>query len=176
MIKQLFIPLFLVVSLSLMAATPETTIIFVNPAEAEVSPVQDPGLSSHGREQAAGLQHALAGTEVKAVYSTYLNSAIQTIEPLAKERNLKISYYRATENPDIIQSVVAAILKRHKGETVVVCALPQLVPVMARLAGIRPKDVKTLYDGRHGQGLVVKITDQGQAVAQKLNMNSQKKV
>lgn len=176
MIKQLVLPLLLLAGLYVRAAGPETTIIFVNPAESETSPVPDPGLSAGGREQAAALQNALAGTAVSVIYSTYSNCAVQTVEPLAKERGMELNYYRATEDAGILQSVMEDILKKHKGKTVVVCAPPRVIPVMARFAGIRPRDMKGSYDKGNGRGWVVKIPDQGQAIAQKLNMNIQKKV
>lgn len=176
MIKQLLLPFFLMMGLYAQAAGPETTIIFVNPGEAETSPVPDPGLSAGGREQAVALQNALAGIPVTVIYSTYSNCAVQTVEPLAKAKGMELNYYRATDDASIIQSVIEDILKKHKGKTIVVCATPKLIPVMARFTGIRSRDMRGLYDKGDGRGLVITIPEQGQAVAQKLNMNSQKKV
>lgn len=48
----------------------------------------DPGLAPQGREQAARLVAALAGTPVDALYTSTMLRAVQTAEPLARERGL----------------------------------------------------------------------------------------
>lgn len=48
----------------------------------------DPGLAPQGREQAARLVDALADTPVDALYTSTMLRAVQTAEPLARERDL----------------------------------------------------------------------------------------
>lgn len=68
------------------------------------------------------------------------------------------------------------IVKQNKGKTIVICGNPENIPAMARTLGVKAKSVKALYDKGSGRFLIVEVHGNNNAVAQKLNMNIQKKV
>lgn len=177
MLKTLFMATLLATGTQVFASEPEvTTIIFVNAAEVETSPSADPGLSASGQEQAGQLVTSLQGTDISAIYTTFLNRAVQTVTPLATAHQQKLDYFRLNGDPELTSSVIKDMIKKNSGKTIVICSDPENITAMIRQAGVRGKDVKTLYDKGCGQVLVVKRSGNSPAVAQKLNMNIQKKV
>jgi 2,3-bisphosphoglycerate-dependent phosphoglycerate mutase len=50
----------------------------------------DPGLGDEGRAQSASLVEYLAPEEIEAIYSSHLKRAVQTVEPLAAQRDVAI--------------------------------------------------------------------------------------
>ncbi|MET6997431.1 histidine phosphatase family protein [Chitinophaga defluvii] len=176
MLKTTLFSVLLAAGMQAFAAEPEvTTVIFVNPAEVIESPVTDPGLSANGKEQAVNLSTSLQSTAVAAIYTTYLNRAVQTVEALSKSKQVPLDYFRDTDDPEMIKSIIAAMVKKYKGKTIVICGDARNIPVMAKSLGIKTKDIKEVYDKTCGEALMVKVGDRT-AVAQKLNMNFQKKV
>ncbi|PSL43772.1 histidine phosphatase superfamily protein (branch 1) [Chitinophaga niastensis] len=177
MLKTAIIATLLASGVQAFATEPDvTTIIFVNAAEVETSPSADPGLSVAGLEQANQLTTSLADVDIATIYTTYANRAVQTVTPLSKARQRGLDYFRINDDPELMNSVMKDMLKRNKGKTIVICSDPENIPAMVRHLGVRGKDVKTLYDKGCGQVLVVKVSGNNTAVAQKLNMNIQKKV
>ncbi len=154
----------------------ETTLIFVNAAEVESSPSPDPGLSATGQEQASQLVSSLEGMDISAIYTTFLNRSVQTVTPLSKARQQQLDYFRLNGDPDQTTAVLKDMIKKNKGKTIVICSVPENITAMLQHAGVRGKTMKTLYDKGCGQVLVVKQREGNAAVAQKLNMNIQKKV
>lgn len=176
MLKTTLFSVFMAAGMQVFAAEPEvTTVIFVNPAEVIESPVNDPGLSANGKEQAANLSTCLQTTEVAAIYTTYLNRAVQTVEALSKSKEVPLDYFRDTDDPEMIKSIIEAMVKKYKGKTIVICGDAKNIPLMAKSLGIRTKNIKEVYDKTCGEALMVKVGERT-AVAQKLNMNFQKKV
>ncbi|SEW50248.1 histidine phosphatase family protein [Chitinophaga arvensicola] len=177
MLKAFIMATLMATGLSVSASEPEvTTIIFVNAAEMESSPSADPGLSPGGQEQATQLASSLEGTEIAAIYTTFLNRAVQTVTPLSKAHDQKLDYFRINGDPDQTSSTFKDMIKKNKGKTFVICSDPENITAMLQHAGVRGKVMKTLYDKGCGQVLVVKYNGTNTAVAQKLNMNIQKKV
>ncbi|MBS0031940.1 histidine phosphatase family protein [Chitinophaga sp. 22321] len=177
MLKTLFMATLLATGTQVLATEPEvTTIIFVNAAEMETSPSADPGLSTTGQEQATQLVSSLQGVDINAIYTTFLNRAVQTVTPLAQSHQQKLDYFRLNGDPELTSSIVKDMIKKNSGKTIVICSDPENITALIRQAGVRGKDVKTLYDRGCAQVLVVKRTGNSTPVAQKLNMNIQKKV
>jgi bisphosphoglycerate-dependent phosphoglycerate mutase len=176
-LKTAIMATLLATGLQSFATGPEvTTVIFVNAAEVESSPSADPGLSATGQEQANQLSVSLADIDIATIYTTYANRAIQTVTPLSKARQRELDFFRINDDPELMNSVMKDMLKLNKGKTIVICSDPENIPAMVRHLGVKGKDVKTLYDKGCGQVLVVKVSGNNTAVAQKLNMNIQKKV
>jgi hypothetical protein len=176
MLKTLMAILFAAGTLAAKADPEETTIIFVNSAEMETSVSPDPGLSQAGKEQAAQLASSLEGTEIAGIYSTYANRSIGTVTPLAEKRQQQLQYFRLNGDQELTSTVFKDMIKRNKGKTIVVCGDPEHIDAMMRAAGVRVKDARSLHDKGSGQALVVKVNKGKPALAQKLNMNIQKKV
>ncbi|RFS19543.1 hypothetical protein DVR12_23215 [Chitinophaga silvatica] len=154
----------------------ETTIIFVNSAETESSPSSDPGLSTNGQDQAKSLVDVLEGMEIANIYTTYANRSVATVTPLAEHRKQKLEYFRLNGDQELTASILKDMINRNKGKTIVICSDPELVASLIREAGVKGKDAKSLHDKGCGKALLVKVNKGKPAVAQTLNMNSQKKV
>ncbi|MFY0255784.1 histidine phosphatase family protein [Chitinophaga sp. 30R24] len=177
MLKTLVMATLLATGMQATATDPEvTTLIFVNAAEMESSPSDDPGLSSIGQQQAEQLAMLLEGMEIAAIYTAYQNRSVATVTPLAKAHQQKLDYYRENGDQELTANTIRDMIKKNKGKTIVICGDPENIPAMIRQTGVKGKDMKTLYDKGCGQILVVKHNGSSAAVAQKLNMNIQKKV
>ncbi|MBC9928813.1 hypothetical protein [Chitinophaga qingshengii] len=176
MLKTAILATLLAAAIPAFATGPEkvTTVIFVNAAEEEATP--SAGLSTEGQDQARMFTEALRHIDVAAIYTIYQNKAVQTVGPLSELRQLHPVYYWVTRDSETRECVLDCIVKKNKGKTIVICGNPENIPAMARSLGVRAKAVKTLYDKGSGQFLIVQVLGNNTAVAQKLNMNIQKKV
>ena len=156
-------------------ATP-TAIIFVNCAETSQS-AGKPALSILGTAQVGHLVRFLENEPVSAVYSTYNACLEATVTPLAQSKGRKVEYYRdaCEDNPEVMRHILQTMLERNDGKTIVVCAPSKSIRSMANMLGIREKDLK-YSRGVFNEVLIVNVLGLGEAVAQKLNMNFQKKV
>lgn len=156
--------------------TGATTVVFVNCAETAAG-TAGPVLTAAGREQAAQLTLFLRDMPVSAVYTPYSSCLMQTVQPLADARDFKVQYFRdaCENNPEVMEHILEEMMKRHKGKTIVICAPAQSILKMATMLGIREKELKPGM-GLFEEVLIVNVFDVGEAVAQKLNMNFQKKV
>lgn len=151
-----------------------TTVIFIHCAETESG---DEKLSATGKEQAGALTAFLSDMEVAAVYAPFRNCLVETVQPLADAQKRKVEYFRdaTTEAPDAMKHILDVIVEKHKGKTIVICAPAASIKVMAGMLGVREKELKA-GKGTFNEVLLVNVLWQGEAVAQKLNMNFQKKV
>ncbi len=156
--------------------TGATTVVFVNCAETTAG---EKGLvlTGKGQEQAGQLARFLRDMPVEAVYSPYSGCLQQTVAPLAVSKNTTVRYFRdASEaDPKVMDHILQEMIIRHTGKTIVICAPPKSILKMANLLGIREKELKPGL-GLFEEVLIVNVFYAGEAVAQKLNMNFQKKV
>lgn len=152
-----------------------TTVIFVNCAE--ITNGAEPGLSLTGQQQSAHLVGFLKDMEIGAVYSPYSPCLIKTVEPLAQSKKCRVQYYRdaTMDNMEAMEHILKTMMEQNDGKTIVVCAPGKSIIKMAGILGIREKDLKASR-GVFDEVLIVNVLEIGQAVAQKLNMNFQKKV
>lgn len=152
-----------------------TTFVFIHCAE--TADGGDKMLSSTGRQQADALSVFLSDMEVAAVYVPFKKCLIETVQPLASTQRRKVEYFRdaTTEAPDAMKHILDVMMEKHKGKTVVICAPAASVKIMAGMLGIKEKALKT-GRGTFNEVLLVNVWWFGEAVAQKLNMNFQKKV
>lgn len=153
-----------------------TTVVFVNCAET-ASGDAGPVLTATGREQAGQLALFLRDMTVEAVYSPFAGCLKQTVQPLAESKKTTVRYFRdASEtDPAVMEHILKEMLKQHAGKTIVICAPPKSILKMAGMLGIREKELKPGM-GLFEEVLIVNVFYPGEAVAQKLNMNFQKKV
>ncbi|MGN7723910.1 hypothetical protein [Chitinophaga sp. 22620] len=153
-----------------------TAIIFVNCAETQQRGEKE-ALSITGREQAGHLARFLENEPVAAVYSPYNSCLVETVTPLARTKGCKVEYYRDAchDNPEVMLHILETMLERNDGKTIVVCAPSKSITAMAKMLGIREKELK-YSKGVFNEVLIVNVLGFGEAVAQKLNMNFQKKV
>ncbi|NLR77839.1 histidine phosphatase family protein [Chitinophaga eiseniae] len=177
MFKAVLMATLLATGLRVSAGEPQvTTLVFVNAGEMEVSTSTDANLSTTGQEQANQLVSSLDGMDISAIYTTFVNRAVETVTPLAKARMKQLDYFKLTDDPEQAASVFNDLIKRNKGKTIVICSDPENITAMIYRTGLRGKEIKTLYDKGCGHVLIVKQSSNNAPVAQKLNMNIQKKV
>lgn len=102
-----------------------TTIILVRHAEKDFG--DDPNLTEMGKERAERLREMLKETDIAAVYSTDFKRTIQTAEPVANERGLRIQLY----SPQDLRFFAPQLVRRHRGETILVVGHSNTTPAMA---------------------------------------------
>lgn len=156
--------------------TAATTVVFVNCAETTPGE-KGPVLTATGKEQAGQLARFLRDMPVEAVYSPYSGCLQQTVEPLAASKNTTVRYFRdaCEANPEVMNHILQEMMIKHTGKTIVICAPSKSILKMAGMLGIRQKELKPGM-GLFEEILIVNVFYAGEAVAQKLNMNFQKKV
>jgi 2,3-bisphosphoglycerate-dependent phosphoglycerate mutase len=116
------------------AATPAiTTVILVRHAE-KAGASGDVPLSPAGIDRANELVRVLAGTSIAAIYETPYMRTEQTAAPLATAHHVKP--VDVAVNETYARDVVAAILRDHKGDTVVVVGHSNTTPDVIKQLGI----------------------------------------
>jgi len=144
----------LVASSGLAANTPITTIILVRHAE-KAGATGDVPLSPAGVDRAKELVRVLAGTSIAAIYVTPYLRTEQTAEPLATAHH--VDPVIAKNMDTYARDVVSAILRDHKGETVVVVGHSNTTPQVIRALGVpNPPDIA---DSEYDSLFVVSLGD-----------------
>lgn len=116
-----------------------TTVIFVRHAEKASLPADNPGLSEAGKQRAAELARQLVDADVvagvDAIYSTSYRRTEETVEPVATALDLPINAYDASNTETIIDEIV----KKHKGEIILVVGHSNTVPALIGNMGASKK-------------------------------------
>jgi len=163
-----FAALFLLLSLA--SCTPSgpqqppaaTTLLIVRHAEKAAEPADDPPLTEAGRERAASLARMAAPSGVSAAYATQYLRTQQTVEPLAAQFGLTT---RQRDSADI-DGLVAQVLSENRGQTVVVAAHSNTVPVLVeKLTG---KPAAPIEESEYDNLYVVTSWGAGQGTALRL--------
>ncbi|WP_341839511.1 hypothetical protein [Chitinophaga caseinilytica] len=149
-----------------------TTVIFVNCAEQEQGQ-----LTATGRDQAGLLVNFLESEKISAVYAPFNPCLVETVKPLAASKGQEVTYFRDACDDDepVMEHILDVMLEKNAGKTIVVCAKAGSIEKMSKMLGIKKNSLKP-NTGAFGEVLIVNILYKGEAVAQKLNMNFQKKV
>ncbi len=117
--------LWLFLLLLLPAQADVTTFWLVRHAE-QVSGKGDVALSTEGHQRAWELRETLRTVPITTVYTTELRRARETAEPIAQAGQLKPALYPGS------LPATAELLKRHKGEDVLVVGHSNTVPEMVK--------------------------------------------
>lgn len=140
-----------------------TTVILVRHAEKATAPKEDPPLTDAGTARALLLVDVLKGLPVNAVYSTDFARTRATAGPLAAQRGLKVELVDAKAK-DHERLVAEAVLRAHRGQTVVVVGHSNTVPgIVAALGAPRPPDI---CDGEFDHLFVVRVPAEGAATVE----------
>jgi broad specificity phosphatase PhoE len=131
-----------------------TTVILVRHAE-KAGPSGDVPLSPAGISRANELVRVLAGTSIAAIYVTPYIRTEQTAQPLATAHHLDPVI---TKNMDTYaRDVASAILRDHKGQTVVVIGHSNTTPQVIRTLGVpNPPEIP---DSEYDNLFVVSLAD-----------------
>ena len=121
-----------------------TSLILIRHAEKIISSGNDPQLSTKGWQRANELVHIFEAVDIDAVYASHYQRSIDTAKPLAKAKQLEIFNY----DPNKLVPFAKALLKTHKGETVVIVGHSNTTPQLTNaLAGTEYSDLEeTEYD------------------------------
>ena len=107
-----------------------TSIILVRHAEKAKGVSIDPWLDSDGRARAKELDYILNHVNLDAIYATPFKRTIQTVMPIATNKDVKITTYKTGGEETFLKKV----LKVHSGGTVLIVGhsntIPKLVNVL----------------------------------------------
>ena len=133
-----------------------TTIIFVRHAEKATEPADDPGLSEAGQRRVAELARQLVDADVvagiDAVYATNYNRTQETARPIADALDLPINTYDASDT----ETVLATILKEHKGKIILVVGHSNTVPMLIANLGASKK-VPPIHESEYDNIYIISI-------------------
>jgi broad specificity phosphatase PhoE len=133
-----------------------TTIIFVRHAEKAMAPADDPGLSEAGQRRVAELTRQLIDADVvagiDAVYATDYNRTQETARPIADALDLPINTYDARDT----ETVLATILKEHKGKIILVVGHSNTVPELIANLGASKK-VPPIHESEYDNIYIISI-------------------
>ena len=133
-----------------------TTIIFVRHAEKATEPADDPGLSEAGQRRVAELTRQLVDADVvagiDAVYATDYNRTQETARPIADALDLPINTYDASDT----ETVLATILKEHKGKIILVVGHSNTVPMLIANLGASKK-VPPIHESEYDNIYIISI-------------------
>lgn len=126
-----------------------TTLIFVRHAEKASVPEADPGLTDAGQARARALARVLHDVDVvagvDAIYTSQFRRAQRTAAPLANALELDVNVADA----DAVAALMESILRKHKGEIVLIVGHSDTIaPMIAELGGSKklPEIVEDEYD------------------------------
>jgi phosphohistidine phosphatase SixA len=132
-----------------------TTVILVRHAEKADAPAEDPPLNESGKARAQELARMLAGSGVKAIYTSQFLRAKQTAEPLAKQLGLTYAPMPIRMSPSNPRQVSEQSIKEitdkiyeRPGDTALVIGHSNTVPEVIRLLGgdVVPKIDEKKFD------------------------------
>ena len=133
-----------------------TTIIFVRHAEKAAEPADDPGLSAAGQRRVAELTRQLVDADVvagiDAIYATDYNRTQETARPIADALDLPINTYDARDT----ETVLATILKEHKGKIILVVGHSNTVPELIANLGASKK-VPPIHESEYDNIYIISI-------------------
>lgn len=136
-----------------------TTVILVRHAEKAAEPAADPPLTEAGKARAEALWQAVKDAGVQAAITTQLARTIETAAPTVAHLGIKSEVVAAggADHP----ARVAAAIKRHSGETVLVVGHSNTVPAI--IAALGAKEPPAICDEAYDNFYVVTIDEAGKA-------------
>jgi broad specificity phosphatase PhoE len=136
-----------------------TTVIVVRHAEKEARPAADPPLTAAGKARAEALWTALQDAGVRAVITTQYARTVQTAAPTAAHLGITPEVVSASgaDHP----ARVAAVVRKHAGETVLVVGHSNTVPAI--IAALGAKEPAAICDEAYDNFYVVTIDAAGKA-------------
>ncbi len=149
----------LLLAVSTSAWAQKTTVILVRHAEKAAEPANDPPLTAEGRARAQALWRAVKDAGINAVITTQLARTVQTAAPTASQLHLTGEVVQAGGATHPVE--VAAAVKRHAGQTVLVVGHSNTIPaIIAALGAPEPPAIcDPEYDGLY----VVQLDASGKA-------------
>jgi broad specificity phosphatase PhoE len=135
------------------------TAIIVRHAERAEAPVEDPGLTAAGQARASALVEVARKANVKAIVTTQLLRTRNTAEPTAKALRITPEVV-SSGDPRHAQKVAAAV-KTHTGNTVLVVGHSNTIPAILEALGA--KDSVAICEMEYDKIFTVTVTAAGAA-------------
>jgi broad specificity phosphatase PhoE len=140
-------------------AAAQITVYVVRHAEKKAAPAADPPLTAAGEERARALLDSTRAAGVSAIITTQFLRTKATAAPTASALRITPEVVMAT-SPSHIQDVAAAV-RKHAGQTVLVVGHSNTVPaIVAALGAPQPP---AMCDAEYDNLYVVKIAADGKA-------------
>jgi broad specificity phosphatase PhoE len=129
---------------------PGTIVLLVRHAEKAAQPADDPPLTSDGRRRAEALAGVVKDAHTAAIITTQLHRTVETAQPSAAATGVTPEVVVRSSTTTTQQNVaeVAAAVRKHVGETVLVVGHNDTVPlIIAALGGPDlPAICEAVYD------------------------------
>lgn len=164
-LKFLFLSLFLtglLVPAISVYAQQTTTFIFVRHAEKADDGTEDPPLNEIGKERAKALANHLKETNITAIYSTPYKRTMQTVQPIAEARELKIKMYDPADS-----SALDKIMEAEADGTVLIAGHSNTTPMLVNQL-IGQKKYEQLDESDYNNIFIVTADEVGKGVVVKL--------
>lgn len=141
---------------------PPTVVIVIRHAEKATGQGDNPSLSPTGVRRAHALVAALGGADVKAIYSTQFNRTRETVDPLAKDLDLRVTELMINEsNAGTYHTALASEIRaKHRGETVVVVGHSNTVPLIVQ--ALSGKLVEPIEESEYDRIYMVVLSGSGE--------------
>lgn len=137
-----------------LAQSTVTTVIIVRHAEKAAEPAADPPLTAAGEARAKALLDAVRDAGVTAIITTDLLRTKATAQPAAGAFGITPEIVPARA-PNHVQDVAAAV-KRHAGETVLVVGHSNTVPAI--VAALGAKQPAAICDPEYDNIYIVRVS------------------
>lgn len=99
--------------------------------------VYNPPLNESGKQRAEDLKEYFSNKEIDAIYSTEFDRNMETVRPLASDKNLEILHYEAQE----WQPMYEEIQEYRRGENIMICGHSNnLIPIINAFNNETPID------------------------------------
>ncbi|WP_062060437.1 SixA phosphatase family protein [Aquimarina longa] len=130
-----------------------TTYFFIRHAEKELSDPnnKDPNLTKQGKIRAENWAKILTDTKVDLVYTTDYNRTQETAKPIAKSKNLSLSFYNPRNLNDL------QFQKATKGKTVVIVGHSNTTPSFVNKI-IGKEKYMPINEKNYSKLFIIKIT------------------
>jgi broad specificity phosphatase PhoE len=126
-----------------------TVVLLVRHAEKAAQPGDDPPLTQDGRRRAEALAEVVKDAHPTAIITTQLRRTVETAQPSASATGVTpevVPVSSTTAQQNAVE--VAAAVRKHAGETVLVVGHGNTVPlIIVALGGPKPPDIcEPVYD------------------------------
>ncbi len=125
----------------------------------------DPELSEKGIERAGMLASMFKDVTFDAIYSTNFQRTRQTVDPIAKQRNIRVRLYEPSE----LEAFAELIASRHVGETVLIVGHSNTTPTLVNVFGSETQ-FENLSEDEYDSIFFVDFQELGKANVRKLSV------
>lgn len=145
------------------SAPPATTLVMIVRHGEKVSQDADAALSDAGRARAAALAEVAAGADVGAIYSSQFARNKDTVAPLAERTGVVVTEMPVTlsDPGDYGKRLVADLLAKHAGQTVVVVSHQNTIPAIVE--ALTGRVGAPLGDAEYDRLTIVTVAPRGAA-------------